>query len=194
MNPTSESGAQPVRDSREPVNSWLEIGSSGIHGRGGFARRAIPMATTVVEYVGDRIDKAESARRCEDGNPYIFTINDDWDLDGDVPGNPARFLNHSCDPNCEAQQEEDRIWIVALRDIAPGEELTFNYGYDLEEWRDHPCECGATGCLGYIVAPEFHEQIRRELARDREPEALGSTATATAAGAMTDPGHGAGPA
>ena len=169
MNPTSESGAPPVQDSREPVNPWLEIGSSGIHGRGGFARCAIPMATTVVEYVGERIDKAESARRCEDGNPYIFTINDDWDLDGDVPGNPARFLNHSCDPNCEAQQEEDRIWIVALRDIAPGEELTFNYGYDLEEWQDHPCECGAPNCLGYIVAPEHHDQVRCQLRKSPRP-------------------------
>lgn len=149
---------------REPVNQWLEIGSSGIHGRGGFARVLIPEATTIIEYVGERIDKQESARRCEDGNPYIFTINDEWDIDGDVPANPARYLNHSCAPNCEAQQEDDRIWIVALRDIAPGEEVTFNYGYDLEEWEDHPCECGAPGCLGYIVAAEHHDHVRAELA------------------------------
>lgn len=150
--------------SREIVNEWLEVGPSGIHGQGGFARRAIPADTTVVEYVGEWIDKEESARRCEAGNVYVFTIDDARDLDGNVSWNPARLLNHSCEPNCEAQQEGDRIWIVARRDIAAGEELTFNYGYDFDEWRDYPCACGAPGCLGYIVAEEHHARVRRELA------------------------------
>lgn len=165
VSPTAADGAPPA--GREPVNEWLEIGSSGIHGRGGFARKAIPAETVVIEYVGERVDKQESARRCDDGNPYIFTINDDWDIDGDVPTNPARFLNHSCAPNCEAQQEEDRIWIVALREIPAGEELTFNYGYDLADWRDHPCGCGARECLGYIVAAEHHDQVRQQLKEDQ---------------------------
>ncbi|MGE4181646.1 MAG: SET domain-containing protein, partial [Limisphaerales bacterium] len=159
---------------REPVNEWLELGESGIHGRGGFARRAIPAGTCLIEYVGERVDKEEAGRRCVDGNPYIFTINDEWDIDGNVAWNPARFLNHSCSPNCEAQQEDDRIWLVALRDIAPGEELSFNYGYDIGEWRDYPCGCGATNCLGFIVAEEFHEQVRTELTQEisvgRPPE------------------------
>ncbi|MCC7376699.1 MAG: SET domain-containing protein-lysine N-methyltransferase [Verrucomicrobiales bacterium] len=152
---------------REPVNEWLELGHSGIHGRGGFARCLIPAGTSIIEYVGDRVDKAESSRRCEDGNPFIFTINTEWDIDGNVDWNPARFLNHSCAPNCEAQQEEDRIWIVALRDIEPGEELTFNYGYDISEWRDYPCGCGATSCLGFIVAAEHHVQVRQQLEQER---------------------------
>jgi hypothetical protein len=151
---------------REPVNEWLELGSSGIHGRGGFARCAIPAGTSIIEYLGERVAKEESNRRCVEGNPYIFTINDEWDIDGDVAWNPARFLNHSCGPNCEAQQEGDRIWLVSLRDIEPGEELTFNYGYDIGEWRDYPCGCGAPNCLGFIVAEEFHEQVRLELTRE----------------------------
>lgn len=150
----------------EAINEWLELRPSGIHGRGAFARDRIPAETPVIEYLGRKIDKAESARLCEDGNPFIFTINDEWDIDGDVPWNPARFLNHSCGPNCEARQDEDRIWINALRDIAPGEELTFNYGYDISEWRDYPCACGAPNCLGFIVAEEFHDQVRAELARE----------------------------
>lgn len=159
---------QSPNPSRQPVNDWLEIGPSGIHGQGGYARRAIPAGTPIVEYTGERIDKAESARRCEAGNVYVFDINDDWDIDGSVPGNPARFLNHSCEPNCEAQQEENQVWIVARRDIAAGEELTFNYGYDLEAWRDYPCGCGTPGCLGFIVAEDDHPRVRRELELERE--------------------------
>lgn len=159
------------------MNEWFALGNSGIHGRGGFALRPIPAGTEIIEYVGERITKEESARRCDDGNPYIFTINDTHDIDGDVPWNPARFLNHSCGPNCEAQQDDERITLVALRDIATGEELTFNYGYDISEWRDYPCECGAPHCLGYIVAEEFHDQVRRQLEHERaNPAATPATA------------------
>jgi len=134
---------------------------SGIHGMGGFARASIPAGTRVIEYIGERIDKVEAARRCEAENYFIFTLDDEWDLDGDVPWNPARFLNHSCAPNCEAELEEDRIWIVTLRDIQPGEELSFNYGYDVADFEDHPCRCGAASCVGYMVAEEFFEQVRQ---------------------------------
>jgi SET domain-containing protein len=143
-------------------NPWLEIRRSPIHGTGGFARQPIPKGTRVVEYVGEKISKSESLRRCLASNHYIFTLTEEFDLDGDVPWNPARFLNHSCRPNCEAEKTQERIWIIALRDIAAGEELTFNYGYDLEEYRDHPCRCGAPDCVGYIVAEEFFEHVRRQ--------------------------------
>jgi len=151
-----------------PDAPWFELRPSGIHGLGAFALRPIPAETTVVEYVGERIDKAESARRCEAGNPFIFTINDTGDIDGDVEWNPARFVNHSCAPNCEARQDDDdRIWLVALREIATGEELSFNYGYDITEWRDYPCACGAANCLGFIVAEQFQDQVRAELAAEK---------------------------
>jgi len=146
---------------------WISFQRSHIHGTGGFARVPIPAGTRLIEYVGERITKAESLRLCEADNEYIFTIDDEFDLDGSVEWNPARFLNHSCAPNCEAEWEESRIWIVALCDIAAGEELTFNYGYDLEDYREHPCQCGATNCVGYIVAEEFFDHVRsqRELAQ-----------------------------
>jgi SET domain-containing protein len=149
----------------ETENPWVEIRPSGIHGQGAFARTAIPAGVPIIEYVGERLTKEESARRCEAGNPYIFCINDEWDLDGNVPENPARFFNHSCAPNCETRQEDDRIWVWTLRDIAPGEELTYNYGYDLESWRDYPCACKAPDCLGYIVPEEHHPTIRRILGK-----------------------------
>jgi hypothetical protein len=139
----------------------IDFAGSTIHGTGGFARVAVPANTRLVEYVGRKIDKAESLRQCELDNPYIFSINDEYDLDGNVDWNPARLLNHSCVPNAEAQEFEERIWIVALRDIAAGEEVTFNYNYDLQDYREHPCRCGAPTCVGYIVAEEFFEQLVR---------------------------------
>lgn len=141
----------------------VEIRDSSIHGTGAFARRDIAAGTRMIEYVGERIAKEESARRCEAGNRYIFHLDDGNDLDGDVPWNPARFLNHSCAPNCEAVEDGGRIWIAALRDVCAGEELTFNYGYDLDDYRDYPCRCGAAGCVGYIVAEEFFPTVRRRM-------------------------------
>jgi hypothetical protein len=98
-------------------------------------------------------------RRCEQNNAYIFTLNDKQDLDGNVPWNPARFINHSCAPNCEAEKDDDRIWVIATRDIRAGEEITFNYGYDLVDYKDSPCLCGAPNCVGYMVAEEFFEHV-----------------------------------
>ena len=127
----------------EPILETAQVvfKRSPIHGTGGFARQFIPKNARVIEYVGERIDKAESLRRCEADNPYIFTLNQETDLDGSVGWNPARFLNHSCAPNCEAEVTEDRIWIVAQRDIRAGEELTFNYGFNLEDYKEYPCHC-----------------------------------------------------
>jgi uncharacterized protein len=138
--------------------------TSGIHGFGGFARLDIAAGTRVVEYVGEKITKAESLRRCEADNEYIFHFDDECDLDGNVDWNPARFLNHSCAPNCEADWDEDRIWIVTLRDIRAGEELTFNYGYDMEDYQEHLCRCGAGNCVGYMVAEEHFEAVSKSKA------------------------------
>ena len=137
---------------------------SAIHGIGGFAKANIAAGTRVIEYVGETITKAESLHRCESANEYIFSLDDTHDLDGNVPWNPARFLNHSCDPNCEAEPDGGRIWIVARRNIRAGDEITFNYGYDLDDYREHPCRCGAAECAGYIVAEEFFEHVQKQRA------------------------------
>ena len=132
---------------------------SPIHGTGGFAKTPIRKGTRIVEYLGERISKGESLRRCERNNGFIFTLNDEQDLDGNVAWNPARFINHSCAPNCEAEKDDDRIWIIATRDVRAGEEITFNYGYDLEDYKDYLCHCGSPQCVGYIVAEEFFEHV-----------------------------------
>jgi SET domain-containing protein len=134
---------------------------SSIHGTGGFAGCDLEPETRLIEYFGERISKEESLRRCVEGNTRIFSLDDEWDLDGEVESNQARWLNHSCDPNCEARLEDDgQIWITSVRRIAAGEELTFNYGYDLEDWEEHPCRCGSSACVGFMVAEEFYDVVR----------------------------------
>jgi uncharacterized protein len=161
--------------SSNPVNEWLAEAGSQIHGQGLFARRTIPRDTQLIEYVGERISKAESLSQCETGNEYVFTLDAQWDIDGNVPWNPARLANHSCAPNCEAVNLEGRIWLFALRDIAAGEEITFNYGYDIEDYREHPCRCGSSACTGFMVAEEFFPMLA--VARPR----AGAVATAVSA-------------
>jgi SET domain-containing protein len=86
---------------------------------------------------------------------YIFTFDDRWDIDGKAISNTARYINHSCDPNCEAEITRRTIWIVALRDIQDAEELTYNYGYPFEGHEDFPCTCGVDTCCGYILARQY---------------------------------------
>ena len=142
---------------------WLAFNESPIHGLGGFAKSDIPVGSRVIEYLGEKISKQESLQRCEQNNEYVFMLSEREDLDGNVEWNPARFINHSCSPNCEALLENERIWIVSVCDIKQGDEITFNYGFDLEDYRDYPCHCGSSNCIGFIVAEAFFEHVRRQL-------------------------------
>jgi SET domain-containing protein len=151
-----------------PLNELVDFRNSPIHGTGGFARVDIPNETNVVEYIGRKVDKQESLRQCELENPFIFTLDDQFDLDGNVDWNPARLLNHSCSPNCEALDDEGRIWIVACRDIKAGEEITFNYNYDLVDYKDNPCCCAAPNCVGYMVSEEFFPTLLEKLRLEAE--------------------------
>jgi uncharacterized protein len=145
---------------------------SGIHGYGLFARQDIHRGVKIIEYVGDKITKKESDRRGDSllkkqkikkniGTVYIFDLNTRYDLDGNVSWNIARHINHSCEPNCEAQQIRGHIWIVSKRKIAKGEELSYDYGYGFESYHDHRCECGKKKCVGYIVAREHWHRLKR---------------------------------
>jgi SET domain-containing protein len=145
----------------EAETEWLSFQNSPIHGLGGFAKRDIPSGVRIIEYLGEKISKQESLRRCEQNNEFIFTLDEIADLDGNVTWNPARLLNHSCAPNCDAEFQDGQIWIVARRNICAGEEITFNYGFDLVDYREYPCNCRAPGCVGFIVAEEFFDQVRR---------------------------------
>lgn len=151
-----------------------EVRGSAIHGRGVYATVDIPAETKIIEYIGELIDKKESekrawkqhakAQRTGDAAVYIFTLTERWDIDGDVPWNTARLINHSCEPNCQAWIDGKRIFIHALRDIARGEELTFDYGFDVDCWEDHPCRCGTSSCVGYIVNRDQWPELKRKIA------------------------------
>jgi SET domain-containing protein len=125
----------------------------------------------VLEYTGERITKREAARRelqrlerqrrGGDDCVYIFTLNQRHDLDGRRRSNLARLINHSCTPNCRSEIKRGRVWIVARRDIAASEELTFDYGFTFKEWQRHACRCGAPRCAGFIVAKDQRWRLRR---------------------------------
>lgn len=160
---------------RMKLPAKVRLARSGVHGHGLFARDFIAQGERIIEYVGERVTKAEALRRDEirraraaaggDACVYLFETEGRTDIDGDVPWNPARRINHSCAPNCESEEERGRIWIVARRDIAPGEELSYDYGFPIAEGRDHPCRCGAPDCVGIIVHRRQHWRVRRERAK-----------------------------
>ena len=155
---------------------WARRASSVIHGSGLYAQRGIPAGTEIIEYVGDRITKTEANRRDAarrerreaggDGCVYLFELNKRYDIDGDVRWNTARLINHSCEPNCQPQNKRGHIWIVALRDIPAGAELSYDYGFDFEGWREHPCRCGTPSCVGYILKKSQRWRVRKIQAKE----------------------------
>jgi len=146
---------------RHPLDHPLVLFQpSRIHGIGGFAWVDLRKGQRIIEYMGPKIAKAKRQKELERDNPYLFTLDEDSDIDGSVMWNPARFLNHSCVPNCEAAMVRGRIWIYARRRINAGEELTYNYGYRLAGYEERPCHCGASTCVGYMVAEKHFATIR----------------------------------
>jgi uncharacterized protein len=129
---------------------------------GAFATRVIPAGTRLIEYTGERLTPHQADERYPDvagerHHTFLFAIDDDIVIDAAVGGNDARWINHSCDPNCDAMIEESRIWIETIRDVDPGEELAYDYAYELDERhtpaakRRFPCHCGATRCRGTLL-------------------------------------------
>jgi SET domain-containing protein len=148
--------------SRHPLVSFRK---SKIQGIGGFAKVDIRRGKRIVEYDGPRTSQAEAQALLERGNAYIFTLNGEVAIDGWVRWNLARFINHSCEPNCESRIVRDRVWLYALRSIQAGEELTYNYGYSLDDAEDNLCRCGAPSCVGYIVAAQHVDTLRQRHGR-----------------------------
>lgn len=150
---------QRPADSRHP----FRIGPSPIQGRGAFATRRIAAGVRLIEYTGERLTPAEADARYPDSDgarhhTYLFAIDDDVVIDAAVGGNAARWINHSCAPNCDAIVDDGRIWIETIRAVEADEELAYDYAYVLEERhtpsakRRFPCHCGAATCRGTILA------------------------------------------
>lgn len=135
----------------------VAVRNSPVHGRGVFAVTAIARGARILEYTGVRMSHAEADRRygdLHDGSSHtmLFAATDKVVIDATKRGGPARWINHSCAPNCEANEEDGRVFIDATRAISAGQELSYDYNLVLEERhtakqkRDHPCHCGARKC------------------------------------------------
>lgn len=137
---------------------------SRIHNNGLHARSYIAAETRIIEYKGEHISHREADRRAEKDSGhciYLFELNDKVIIDGDTDDNIAKYINHSCNPNCYAEIDGDQIWILASRDIQAGEELTYDYGFQRSGWHEHPCRCGEKECFGFIVARTHWNAIRK---------------------------------
>jgi uncharacterized protein len=145
--------------SKQPL---YKVRNSRIHGRGVFAARRIRKGTRIMEYLGDRISHAAADARYEDHDPndnhtFLFIVDKNTVIDAGVGGNEARFINHSCDGNCESVIQKSRVYIEAVRTIQPGEEL--GYDYEIGREPDDPpnvdeifaCRCGSPKCRGTML-------------------------------------------
>jgi len=149
-------------EGRAVLNDLAYASQSTIHGAGVFARRRIPRGSRIIEYVGEKISKAEARQRARlDSTVYLFSLNQRVDIDGIVGGNGAHLINHSCAPNARSEWSENRVFIIASRTIHPGDEITYNYGFDEADYEKYPCRCGADACRGYMVSSEAWSKIRR---------------------------------
>ena len=157
-------GGRAARTRLREHSDMIEVRRSRLHGRGAFALRRIRKGTRIIEYLGDRISHREADRRyddktSEDSHTFLFIVDRGVVIDGGANGNDARFINHSCDPNCESVIDDRRVFIEAVRTIQPGDELT--YDYQIGRDKDDPpnvdevfaCRCGAGLCRGTMLWP-----------------------------------------
>ncbi|QXL83889.1 SET domain-containing protein [Comamonas sp. NLF-1-9] len=159
MSQPSSPGPQAPRGRR------IQVRRSGVHGKGVFALQDIAEGELIIEYLGEVISWDEAQRRHphdpnEPNHTFYFHVDEDHVIDANVGGNAARWINHSCAPNCWADEQEGRIFITALRDIAAGEELNYDYGLIIEERytsklkAQYACRCGSPHCRGTMLAPK----------------------------------------
>ncbi|MFZ9298273.1 MAG: SET domain-containing protein [Hylemonella sp.] len=143
----------------------IQTRRSGVHGKGVFAVQDIPKGEVIIEYVGEVISWKEALRRhphnpADPNHTFYFHVDEDHVIDANVGGNSARWINHSCAPNCEPDEVDGRVFIKSLRKIRAGEELNYDYGLIIDEpytkklKADYPCWCGNKSCRGTLLAPK----------------------------------------
>jgi uncharacterized protein len=143
----------------------IQVRRSGVHGKGMYAVKPLKKGEVLIEYTGERISWKEALRRhphdpTDPDHTFYFHLDDAQVIDAKVGGNASRWINHACNPNCEADEVDGRVFIKALRAIKPGEELFYDYGLTIDERytpalkRRFPCHCGARGCRGTLLAPK----------------------------------------
>jgi hypothetical protein len=157
--------AEPPRADRRRI----QVRKSGVHGKGVFALKRIAKGERIIEYTGEVIDWPEALRRhphdpADPNHTFYFSLDDGHVIDANVGGNAARWINHSCAPNCKAEQVaddgHDRVFIEALRTLKPGEELFYDYGLVIDERytaklkKEYECRCGKRECRGTMLTPK----------------------------------------
>lgn len=158
--PTANAAPSPRSPGRR-----IQVRRSGVHGKGVFALQAIAAGATIIEYTGEVISWKEALRRHphdpkDPNHTFYFHIDDGHVIDAKQGGNASRWINHSCEPNCEADEEDGRVFIKALRDLSPGEELFYDYGLVIDERytaklkKEYACRCGSAACRGTMLAPK----------------------------------------
>ena len=145
---------------------------SGINNLGLFAKTDIKKGEKVIEYKGRKFThkQVEEDDRFDNSKAiYLFTLNERYVLDGDTKTNTAKYINHSCNPNCEVDIINGKIWIIAIKDIKKGDELSYDYGFGYDaDFRQFPCKCGSKNCCGYIVRDDQRWRINRKYAKTKQ--------------------------
>ncbi len=146
------------RTPRKRLSAPIEVQRSRVHGRGVYATKRIRKNTRIIEYTGKRIAWESVPDDSDDPHTFLFGVDDGTVvIDPRVGGNDARWINHSCDPNCEAIEEDGRVFIYALRDIRPGEELFYDYQLEVDEpvtretEQESKCFCGSSRCRATML-------------------------------------------
>ena len=143
----------------------IQTRRSGVHGKGVFAVQDIPKGEVIIEYIGEIISWKKAQRRHphdpkDPNHTFYFHVDDKHVIDAKVGGNSSRWINHACDPNCEADEVDGRVFIKSLRKIKTGEELNYDYGLIIDEpytkklKAEYPCWCKAKKCRGTLLAPK----------------------------------------
>lgn len=170
------------------TQDWYEVRRSPIQGLGAFALKRIPKGTKIIEYVGEKITHEEADRRYDDTamdrhHTFLFILNRKWCIDAAKDANEAKYINHSCDPNCETTNDGKRIWIEARKTIEAGTELTYDYRFDRtgqpDEEERYRCLCGSPKCRGTILVPEEKPKrsLRKGAAKKKKAPTRGTSKT-----------------
>jgi len=155
---------------------------SGVHGKGVFAVQDLAEGETLIEYIGEIIGWKEALRRHphdpqDPNHTFYFHIDEDHVIDAKHGGNSSRWINHSCNPNCEADEQDGRVFIKALRNIPAGEELFYDYGliidakYTPKLLAEYPCWCGAKNCRGTLLAPKDEDKPGKKGRKSKKSKA-----------------------
>ena len=169
--PLSQVPAKAEKTAKAGDARRIQVRRSGVHGKGVYALKDLAEGETLIEYGGEVISWKEALRRhphdpLHPSHTFYFHIDDKHVIDGKQGGNSSRWINHSCQPNCEADEDGGRVFIKALHNIAAGQELFYDYGliidakYTPELLAEYPCWCGAKSCRGTLLAPKKKRAVK----------------------------------